>query len=121
MWEYDVYWHSTGITLEMKRTTPNQESPPRQLKEERIAFRTTPTFSERLDRAVALTGRNRTEFITAAVADKVDDVLQQQHYLELSERDMEALREAIENPPPPNDAMLRAAARWKKHFRTSSR
>jgi uncharacterized protein (DUF1778 family) len=105
----------------MKKPTTSQEAKPRQLKEERIAFRTTPTFSERLERAVALTGRNRTEFITSAVADKVDDVLRQEHYLELSDRDMEMMLEAIENPPPPNDVMLRAAARWKNHFRTPSR
>lgn len=93
----------------------------RQPKSERIAFRTTSRFSEQLDRAVALTGRSRTDFIIEAVADKVDDVLWHQHYLELSERDMAALVAAIENPPPPNAAMLRAAARWEKRLRSSVR
>ena len=32
--------------------------------------------------------------------------------LELSDRDMEALLDAIANPPPPNEAMLRAMMRW---------
>ncbi len=34
--------------------------------------------------------------------------------LELSDRDMDALLDAIANPPPPNEAMLRAIARWRE-------
>ncbi|MBA2595991.1 MAG: DUF1778 domain-containing protein [Chloroflexia bacterium] len=33
---------------------------------------------------------------------------------ELSDRDMDALLDAIANPPPPNAAMLRAVERWRK-------
>lgn len=35
--------------------------------------------------------------------------------LELSDRAMDALLDAIANPPPPNEAMLRAMARWREH------
>ncbi|MBA2518221.1 MAG: DUF1778 domain-containing protein [Chloroflexia bacterium] len=91
----------------------------RQAKNERIAFRTTTRFRQQLDRAVALSGRSRTDFITAALADKVEDELRHHHYLELSEWDMKALLDAIENPPPPNEAMLRGIDRWRKHFHPS--
>jgi hypothetical protein len=34
--------------------------------------------------------------------------------LELTDRDMDALLDAIANPPAPNDAMRRAIARWRE-------
>ena len=43
------------------------------------------------------------------------ELLREPQTLELSDRDMEALLETIANPPPPNDAMLRAIARWREH------
>ena len=43
------------------------------------------------------------------------ELLGEPQSLELSERDMEALLDAIANPPPPNEAMLRAMARWREH------
>jgi uncharacterized protein (DUF1778 family) len=52
-------------------------------------------------------------------AETIDDVpielLGEPQTLELSDRDMDALLEAIANPPPPNEAMLRAKARWREH------
>jgi len=33
---------------------------------------------------------------------------------------MDAMLDAIAHPPPPNDAMLRASARWRKHFRPAT-
>lgn len=103
----------------MTETSTEPADELRQPRSERIAFRTTSRFSKQLDRAVALSGRSRTDFIIEAVADKVDDVLWHQHALELSERDMAALVAAIENPPPPNDAMLRAIDNWRKYFHPS--
>lgn len=43
------------------------------------------------------------------------ELLGEPQTLELSNRDMEALLEAIAHPPPPNEAMLRAIARWREH------
>jgi hypothetical protein len=52
-------------------------------------------------------------------AEPIDDIpielLGEPQTLELSDRDMEALLEAIANPPPPNEAVLRAIARWRAH------
>jgi uncharacterized protein (DUF1778 family) len=83
-------------------------------KNRRIAVRLTDELAAQLERAVALSGRSQTEFITEAIADKASEIVREQHYLELSERDMEALLDAIANPPAPNEAMLRSIARWRE-------
>ncbi len=44
-----------------------------------------------------------------------DELLGEPEILELSDRDMEALLDAIANPPPPNEAMLRSMTRWREH------
>jgi uncharacterized protein (DUF1778 family) len=83
-------------------------------KNRRIAVRLTDELVAQLERAVALSGRSQTEFITEAIADKAREIVREQHYLELSERDMKALLDAIANPPAPNEAMLRSIARWRE-------
>lgn len=47
--------------------------------------------------------------------EKLEEIAAETPGLELSDRDMDALLAAIENPPPPNEAMLRAIARWREH------
>jgi uncharacterized protein (DUF1778 family) len=54
---------------------------------------------------------SRAEFVRAAIKEKAEAVLSAHHLTILSDRDMDALLEAIANPPPPNEAMLRAIAR----------
>src|SRR5687767_4395442 len=87
---------------------------PRATKTRRIAFRLTDELGAQLDRAVALSGRSQTDIITEAIADKAEAVIREQRLLELTDRDMDALLAAIENPPAPNEAMLRSIARWRE-------
>jgi uncharacterized protein (DUF1778 family) len=84
-------------------------------KSRRIAVRLTDELAAQLERAVALSGRSQTDLITEAIADKAGSIVREQHVLELTERDMEALLDAIANPPAPNAAMLRSIARWRDH------
>lgn len=86
-------------------------------KNRRVTIRLTDELSEQLERAVAISGRSQTDLITEAIAEKTAAILQDQHILELTDRDMDALRDAIANPPPPNDAMLRSVARWRAHMK----
>jgi uncharacterized protein (DUF1778 family) len=88
----------------------------RTAKSRRIAFRLTDELGTKLEHAVALSGRSQTDFITEAIADKADAIIQEQRILELTDRDMEALLAALANPPPPNEAMLRSIARWREHI-----
>jgi uncharacterized protein (DUF1778 family) len=92
-------------------TTPRAR---RTAKSRRIAFRLTDELGTKLEHAVALSGRSQTDFITEAIADKADAIIQEQRILELTDRDMEALLAVLANPPAPNEAMLRSAARWRE-------
>ncbi len=87
--------------------------PPREAKSERIAVRVTPTVKERAELAAGLVGRTLSDFATEAVEEKAEAVIRDRRVLELSDRDMDALLAALENPPPPNEAMLRAIARHR--------
>lgn len=86
----------------------------RTTKSRRIAFRLTDELGARLEQAVALSGRSQTDFITDAIADKADAIIQEQRILELTDRDMDALLAALAAPPEPNEAMLRSVARWRE-------
>lgn len=100
-------------------TETRQDTKPKSrqtIKSRRIAFRLTDELGRQLERAVAISGRSQSDLITEAISDKANEIIQRQSYLELSEGDMEALLEAIANPPPPNDAMLRSIARWREAF-----
>ena len=95
----------------------HQEKTPRTrrtAKSRRIAFRLTDELGTQLERAVALSGRSQTDFITEAIADKANAIIHQQRILELTDRDMDALLTALAEPPEPNEAMLRSAARWRE-------
>jgi uncharacterized protein (DUF1778 family) len=87
----------------------------RTIKESRITARVTGQLKERIEEAAMLSGRSLTEFVVEAIQEKADEVIREQHILELSQRDMEKLLAAIENPPAPNEAMMRAVARWREH------
>jgi uncharacterized protein (DUF1778 family) len=91
-----------------------KEGPRRATKSRRIAFRLTEELGEQLERAVALSGRSQTDLITEAIAEKTSEVIREQYILELTDRDMDALLEAIANPPEPNEAMRRAVARMRE-------
>lgn len=84
-------------------------------KNRRIAFRLTDELAAHLEQAVAYTGRSQTDLITEAIAEKAGEIIREHRLLELSDRDMEALLEAVERPPSSNDAMLRSVTRWRKH------
>lgn len=72
-------------------------------------------MAKQLAMAIAFSGQTEQEFIIETIADKLEAIATEVQVLELSNRDMDALLAAIENPPPPNEAMLRAVARWRAH------
>lgn len=82
-------------------------------KSERIAVRVTPAIKKRIERAAGLVGRSVSDFATEALQERADTVIHDHFVLELSDRDMDALLAALENPPPPNEAMLRSIARHR--------
>jgi len=86
----------------------------RAVKRKRIAFRLTDELAAQLQRAVAISGRNQSDLITEAIADKTHEIIRQGSLLELANRDMDALLAALAAPPEPNAVMQRAVARWRE-------
>jgi len=97
----------------------NSTSRARPTKSRRIALRLTPELGERLDLAVAMSGRSQSDLVTEAIAEKASEIVRERRLLELTDYDMDALLEAIDHPPQPNEAMRRSIARWRK-FRMSA-
>lgn len=98
------------------RTRQPGQQPRRTTKPRRIAIRLTEELNARLERAVAISGRSQSDLITEAIAEKAGEIEREQYYLELSQRDMDALLEAVANPPPLTPAMERSIARWRETF-----
>ena len=79
-----------------------------------IAVEIPEDVAKQIDRAIAFSGQTEQEFVLATIVEKLNAIAAEVPVLELSDRDMDALLAAIENPPPPNEAMLRAMARWRE-------
>ena len=84
-------------------------------KNRRIAFRLSDTLAAQLEQAITYSGRTQTDLITEAIAEKAGEIIREQRSLELSDRDMDALLDAIDHPPAPKEAMMRSIARWRNH------
>ncbi len=100
----------------MSPTTNSAKAPRvrRAVKRKRIAFRLTDELAVGLQRADAISGRNQSDLITEAIAEKTHEIIRMGSLLELTDRDMDALLAALAAPPEPNAAMLRAVARWRE-------
>jgi uncharacterized protein (DUF1778 family) len=83
-------------------------------KAHRLTFRVTDEVMQRLNEALRVSGRTLTEFVTEAAIDKADEVIERERVLRITERDMEALPAALENPPEPNETLLRAYRRRRE-------
>ena len=71
---------------------------------------------EKLLHAANLSGATLNQFVVQSALEKASAVLEQERALNLTLRDAEILFEAIENPPSPNDQLIKAAQAYKKHF-----
>ena len=71
---------------------------------------------EKLLHAANLSGATLNQFVVQSALEKASAVLEQERALNLTLRDAEILFEAIENPPSPNDQLIKAAQAYKKNF-----
>ena len=76
----------------------------------RLALRLKPADKAVIMRAVALAQTDMTSFILRTVLDEAQAVIDEHERLKLSKRDSLLVMELLENPPPAN-AKLRKAAR----------
>ena len=83
-------------------------------KEDRLSIRIPREIKKHLVRAANIRGVTLGDFVIANTAKAADDIIQSHQLLELSERDYNKLMEALDNPPAPNSALMKAAMDYRK-------
>ena len=71
---------------------------------------------ERLTHAAEISGATLNQFVVQSALEKANSVLEREQILNLTYRDAEALFEIIENPPLPNELLIKAARNYKREF-----
>lgn len=81
-----------------------------------IPMRVKPAVRDLIDRAAALSGKSRTEFILESAQAEAINVLLDQRLFQLDEEQMKAFEAALDSPPKPNAALkmlMRGKAPWE--------
>ena len=81
-----------------------------------IEMRVRPSDKERISRAAELTGVKLTTFVRASAAREAERILREHQTTTLSERDRQALLEALDNPPPPTRAARDAVRDYRSRI-----
>ena len=76
---------------------------------QRLALRLKPADKAVIMRAVALAQTDMTSFILRTVLQQAQAVIDEHERLKLSRRDSVLVMKLLENPPPPNAKLLKAA------------
>lgn len=88
----------------------------RQRADASIPMRVKPSVRDLIDRAAALSGKSRTEFILESAQAEAINVLLDQRFFQLDEEQARAFEGALENPPKPSAALkklMRSKAPWE--------
>ena len=80
----------------------------------RLEARISPETKSLLQKAADLEGRTLTDFVVASVQAEAYRVIEKHQKLKLNLEDSQAFVEALLNPPPPNEALKKAALRHKQ-------
>ena len=84
--------------------------------EKTIPMRVKPAIRDLIDRAAALSGKSRTEFILDAARERATDVLLDQRVFQLTEEEWDSLMATLARPPKPNAALrklFKSKAPWE--------
>ena len=81
-----------------------------------IEMRVRPSDKERISRAAELTGVKLTTFVRASAAREAERILREHQTTTLSERDRQALLEALDNPPTPTRAARDAVRDYRSRI-----
>ncbi|MCW6536047.1 DUF1778 domain-containing protein [Sphingomonas lycopersici] len=82
----------------------------------RMNFRTKPHVKEAIQRAAALSGVDDSVFAMNAAYKAALDVIEAQERMVLRGEDAAALLDALDNPPPPTDALRAAFAQYRERY-----
>jgi uncharacterized protein (DUF1778 family) len=88
----------------------------RALKEDRLEARITPAQKHLIARAAALRGTSITEFVVASAQEAATAAIKESELLSLRGEARDAFVKAILNPPSPNQALRKAARRYRQQM-----
>jgi uncharacterized protein (DUF1778 family) len=88
--------------------------PSTQIKTTRLEARLSEEARKTLARAAEIQGRSVSDFVVAAALDAANRVIADTEVIRLSREASAVLAEALINPPAPNKALRRAAARHRR-------
>ena len=87
---------------------------------DRLDVRLSKEKKELIEQAAAASGQSVTDFTVSTLCRRARKVLRDEQVLVLSDRDRDAFLAALENPPKPNRALLRAAQDWREARRSGA-
>lgn len=79
----------------------------------RLEARVTPDVQRQLKRAAELEGRSLSDFVVSAALEAAQRAIERTEVILLTIEEHDRLLEALRNPPSPNEALRRAAARHR--------
>ena len=86
----------------------------REKKDARIDIRLDSRLKQRIERAAALKNLDVSSFILSHIVEVADQEIAAQDRLVLSDRDRDLFLSLVASPPEPNQALVKAAKRFKK-------
>ncbi|HEX8674237.1 MAG TPA: DUF1778 domain-containing protein [Longimicrobium sp.] len=87
----------------------------------RLSFGIDPELKELIELAAIHTGQTVNSYAISTLVRDARRIIQDQHITYLSERDWEIFMDLIDNPPPPNDALIRAMQHHREFVRSHDR
>jgi uncharacterized protein (DUF1778 family) len=82
--------------------------------EARLNFRLDAAIKDLIERAASYSGETVTSYAISTLVRDARRVVQEHEQTTLSERDREVFLSLLDDPPAPNDALRRAAARYRE-------
>jgi len=79
-------------------------------KTERLALRISPDVKSEIETAAQLSRVSVSQFIADSAMQRAETVINEHNRIKLTEQSWNAVMEALENPPAPNERLHRAAA-----------
>jgi uncharacterized protein (DUF1778 family) len=89
--------------------------------EARLSFRIDPELKELIELAAMHTGQTVSSYAISTLVRDARRVIQDQHTTYVSERDWEILMDLMDNPPPPNEALIQAMQHHREFVRSFDR
>ena len=71
---------------------------------------------EKLAQAAEVLGLTLNQFVVQSALEKAHTIFEQERILHMTLKDAEVFFDALENPPPPNEALIKAAQEYKAEF-----